>query len=550
MTSRKATAKSCAKALGGALVMIGKFYKHLRASTFLFAAGAVAMAALPGVAATFTEPMPTVTNLPISDASYPWLSEKFTQRPLGLDKAGFVEEEYLVSGKANVYDWDPDPTKDLIVKSKDNPYTTRILVRRPKDPAKFSGTVVVETMNPARGFDMAIMYGWIAEHILDRGDAWIGVSMPGVAASLKRFDPVRYSKVAFNNPVPEGQRACPAPAGGAPAAGRGGRGGGGGGGGANAAGNPVEQGLRLDALAQIGRWLKSNDASNPLAGKVKYAFLVGHTGGDIGTYVSSVGRQARLDGGKPIYDGHLAHSGSNAGALMNCGRTLAAGDPRSVPGQGTGVPMVIMKTQSDLPFTARADNDAPDDIFRVYEMPAATHADKYLFRYLPLVAQQAKASDRIPVTDQWAFDSNCDVPDIRVNYYPQGYLIGGALDNMELYAKNKTPLPKASRVPMIDRGAEEARPQMDQYGNAMGGVRTPYVDVPVGTYHAQLAGANATCAELGYLEVWPWQKTMSIYGSYDNYRQKVQASIQKLVADRWVSAKNAERIRQELIPSN
>ena len=103
---------------------------------------------------------------------------------------------------------------------------------------------------------------------------------------------------------------------------------------------------------------------------------------------------------------------------------------------------------------------------------------------------------------------------------------------------------------MRDRGAEEAVAQLDQNGNAIGGIRTPYVDVPTGTYHIQLTGANATCVELGYLEVWPWQKTMSMYGSYDNYRQKVEASIQKLVADRWVSAKDAARIRQELIPGS
>ncbi len=519
-----------------------KFSSQLRLSAFSLAtAVTLSWAVAPVGAATFTEPMPTVTSIPITDQSYPWLSEKFTQRPLGLDKAGYVEEEYLVSGVANLYDWDPDPAKDLIVKSRNNPYATRILVRRPRDMSKFSGTVVVETMNPARGFDMAIMYGWIAEHVLERGDAWIGVSMPNVAASLRRFDPGRYSKVGFPNPLPEGQRACPAAAGAA----AGGRGGGGGNN-----GNAIEAGLRLDAIAQIGRWARSNDASNPLAGRVQYAFLTGHTGGDVGTYVSSVGRQARLDNGRPIYDGHLAHSGSNAGSLMNCGTALAANDPRRTPGQGTGVPMVIMKTQSDLPFEARPDSDTASDIFRVYEMPAASHADKYLFRYLPLVAQQARASDRIPVTDQWAFDSNCDVPDMRVNYYPQGYLIGGALDNMEAYARNKTPLPKASRVPMIDRGEEEARPQMDQYGNAMGGVRTPYVDVPVGTYHLQLTGANATCTELGYLEVWPWYKAMAIYGTYENYRQKVEASVQKLVADRWVSQASAQRIRQELIPGN
>jgi hypothetical protein len=52
---------------------------------------------------------------------------------------GYVEEEYLVSGKANVYDWALDGS--VSVKIPAAPYTTRILVRRPADPASADGSV-------------------------------------------------------------------------------------------------------------------------------------------------------------------------------------------------------------------------------------------------------------------------------------------------------------------------------------------------------------------------------------------------------------------------
>ncbi len=512
------------------------FSQKIRIIAFCVGAATVmSWAAGPVGAATFAAAMPTVTPIPITAESYPWLYYKYVQRPLELDKAGYVEEEYLVSGTANVYDWDADPNKDLIVKQRNAPYATRILVRRPADPAKFSGTVVVETMNPARGFDMAIMFGWIGPHLIERGDAWIGVSVSAnVMPSLKRFDPARYSKVSFANPLPEGQRACPAPA-------SGGRG--------NASSNANENGLRLDALAQIGTWLKSGDAGNPLAGRVRNTFLIGHTGGDIATYVNSVGHQARLANGNAIYDGYIAHSGSNAGTLMNCGHALAEGDPRIIPGRA-GVPVIVMKTQTDLPYVGRPDSDAPNDVFRVYDLPAAAHADWYLFRYLPLVEQQARASDRIPVTDVWAFDSNCSIPDQQISRYPQGYIIGGALENLERYARDRTPLPKASRVPTITRGNQEVQLQMDAYGNAVGGVRSPYIDVPTGTYNAKLTGANGTCGSMVNVETWPWYKTMALYGSYDNYRQKVEASLEKMLAERWVTPSDAERIRKDLIPAS
>src|SRR5262245_30107276 len=62
----------------------------------------------PSRAATFVVTLPDVKPIPVTATSHPWLYYKATQRPLDLDKLGFVEEEFLVSGTANVYDWPAD----------------------------------------------------------------------------------------------------------------------------------------------------------------------------------------------------------------------------------------------------------------------------------------------------------------------------------------------------------------------------------------------------------------------------------------------------------
>jgi hypothetical protein len=485
------------------------------------------------MAATFVVPLPTVTAAPITAESHPWLHYKYTQRPLELDQHGFVEEEYIVSGMANVYDWPANPTDPLIVKYRNAPYATRILVRRPADLSRFSGTVIVETMNPARRFDMAIMHGFLNEHTLDHGHAWIGVSMPNVLESLTRYDASRYSTLTFANPAPA-DASCAA-----------------GGGRGAAAGpaptptrNPNEAGLRLDALAQIGRWLKSNVAGNPFGSTAQRVFLVGHTGGDVATYVSSVAREGRLEDGAPIYDGFLAHSGSNAGNLMNCGTPLPAGDPRRIPGQGTGVPMVVMKTQNDLPYEGKPDSDEPDDMFRVYDIPGSTHADKWLFRYLPTPAEQRKAIDittRSTVTDHWPFEANCEVPDIVFHDFPQNYIVSGAVANLERYAKDGTPLPRAARVEM-----DGELPKLDEHGNAVGGIRSVWLDVPTATYHAILPGPG-NCGVAGYREDFPWGKSAALYETHENYMAKLNASIDRMLSERWITEAGAKRIRAELL---
>src|ERR1022692_667518 len=55
---------------------------------------------------------------------------------------GYVEEEYFVSGTANIYQYDSNWNRTL--KQANVPYTTRMVIRRPTDRAKFSGTVQSE----------------------------------------------------------------------------------------------------------------------------------------------------------------------------------------------------------------------------------------------------------------------------------------------------------------------------------------------------------------------------------------------------------------------
>ena len=67
----------------------------------------------------------------VTDESYPFGSAAATTVPQDLSKFGYIEEEFFVSGKANVYDF--DSAGNVVVKSPDAPYTTRILVRRPAE---------------------------------------------------------------------------------------------------------------------------------------------------------------------------------------------------------------------------------------------------------------------------------------------------------------------------------------------------------------------------------------------------------------------------------
>src|SRR5947209_495731 len=82
--------------------------------------------------------------------------------------------------------WGPDGS--VSGKAPNAPYTTRILVRRPANNSKFSGSVVVELPNTARRFDWAMMWGYLHDQITDHGDAWVLITTPGSIEGMKKFN--------------------------------------------------------------------------------------------------------------------------------------------------------------------------------------------------------------------------------------------------------------------------------------------------------------------------------------------------------------------------
>ena len=139
--------------------------------------------------------------LPVSAGSYPFGAADHQLVPQDLAGDGYVEEEFLVSGTANVYSWPaPGPA---VVRTPAAPYTTRVLVRRPARASHFSGNVVVEMLNPSNLFDLNIGSAMMHRQLIGNGDAWVGVTVkPVPVVALQTFDPVRYGDLSMANPLP------------------------------------------------------------------------------------------------------------------------------------------------------------------------------------------------------------------------------------------------------------------------------------------------------------------------------------------------------------
>jgi len=381
-------------------------------------------------------PIATATGpLPVTATSYPFGAADHQLVPQDLSRRGYVEEEYLVSGKANVYS--SPASGPAVVRTPDAPYTTRILVRRPAKRSHFSGNVIVEMLNPSNQFDLNIGWALLHKQFMRNGDVWVGImAKPITVAALKAFDPARYGSLSFANPLPLSdpgnctniQASVDPPA---------------------MRSRLTEDGLVWDINSQVGAWLKSGARSNPLdygRGRSQvekaYGFGYSQTGGYLVDYINAIHPRVVAEDGRPIYDGYLVGvaGGNFVGAvpLNQCEPAPRVPDPR-LQIRNAGVPVIRIMSQSDyllaLP-ARREDGNTRQDRFRHYEMAGAAHATPDELYYSAAPADILKAGRAVP-------PASCNEgPRSR---FPSSIHFDAGLRNLDLWTRYGIPAPPAGR---------------------------------------------------------------------------------------------------------
>jgi hypothetical protein len=173
-----------------------------------------------------------------------------------------------------------------------------------------------------------------------------------------------------------------------------------------------------------------------------------------------------------------------------------------------------------------------------------------VYRFLPsFLDQKAAGANVAGETTAWPFPdgARCE-PEIPVTELSiMSYVFNSAYANLELWMRKGTPPPHAARMEVRDASTSQASIVTDQYGNGLGGVRSPYVDVPVATYRTNSQGPLGTCRQMGYKEQFDWARLDALYGNYKNYAAKVTQSVDRLVKERFFTESDGRRIKAELI---
>jgi len=473
---------------------------------------AAPVAAQPNLAGA--TPVPTVVGpLPVSAESYPFGAADHQMVPEDLSRIGYVEEEYLVSGTANVYTWPaPGPA---VVQTPDAPYTTRMLVRRPAQRGHFSGNVIVENLNPSNRFDLNIGWAMMNRQIVANGDAWVGVTAKPISVvALKNFDPARYAALSWANPLPLDDPANCTRVGGDSS-------------------RTTENGLVWDIYTQVGAWVRSHDASNPFLYPAKgrpgvspvkrlYGFGYSQTGNFLYTYINGVQPLVVQADGKPMYDGYIVAVNTGASAISQCDPSPSRTDPRA-QFSNAGTPIIHVMSQSDylsLVPLRRPDGDIYPDLYRHYEMAGAGHATPDELFYAAAPSDIIKAGVTPP-----AMMCN-EGPRSR---FPSYMFFDAFLRNLEDWVDYGIAPPHADPILVQD-----GQPVLDAFGNLIGGLRSPFLDVPTSMWTGSSTGASF-CFIAGHEVPFTEAQLLELYPNHGVYVNQVVRNVSALVRDRFIT---------------
>jgi hypothetical protein len=196
------------------------------------------------------------------------------------------------------------------------------------------------------------------------------------------------------------------------------------------------------------------------------------------------------------------------------------------------VPLIQLPTMHEVErgVPSRQDSDEPGQQYRLYEFAGIGHVD---------------SRDNVRL-----MPNPCRQP---LSTYPlQAYMAVGLYHLFRWVDEGISP-PRADRI-WRDRnlGGDGSMMALDEHGNALGGIRSPYVDVPVVRYvpfntaadvlpeypstwiaNNGAPGAETMCRLSAYQLPFAQEELREIYRNVRGYRQRFEARLSELEAQGW-----------------
>jgi hypothetical protein len=424
---------------------------------------------------------------------------------------GYAAEEFVISGTASSYSSATELGADgrwTVTPADTADFATRIVVLTPTDRSRFNGTVLVEWLNVSGGIDAPAVWMMAHREMLRSGYGYVAVSaqrvgvegganLMGIDMSLKSQNPQRYSLLQHPGDA-----------------------------------------YAYDIFSQAGRLVRDVLSELPIddviaVGESQSAMF-------LTTYINAVDPLAQ------VYDGFLVHSRFGPAAPLDGGSVFEALE--SLTSQVVSfrpdlrVPLVTIITETDLFGARRAGYHGarqPDNQqLRVWEIAGTAHADNYTIQVAPIDTGTAALADIVAAyapTDMLMGQQL----DHCINFAPQHhYVLQAALCRLRDWVRTGQPPPSGAPLKLRDGKAV-----LDAHGIATGGVRTPWVDVPVARTSGDGGDDTTMSSIFGSGELFDSATVRRLYpGGAMEYRDRFAAALDSAIQAGFILAADREEI--------
>jgi hypothetical protein len=228
------------------------------------------------------------------------------------------------------------------------------------------------------------------------------------------------------------------------------------------------------------------------------------------TYIDAVHPVAR------VYDGFLVHSRGAGGANLSEAPQPVIAVPRPARIRtDLRVPVLTFETETDiltlLQFYGDRQPDGPR--FRLWEVAGTAHADTYtLVVGNSDLGDSPAAADLVITSTPLPGLIECARP---INSGPQHFVLDAAIRALARWVRHRTPPPRAPRIEVAP-GPPPAIVR-DAHGNAVGGIRTPQLDVPIATLSGEGQTGSILCILFGTTSPFDAATLAALYPDHEAY---------------------------------
>jgi hypothetical protein len=406
-----------------------------------------------------------------------------------LNALGYQKAEFWTFGTAHTYSpTAPIPTDGKLVVAADpetsaGNYKTRIVVFRPIDPAKFNGTVVVEWLNVTAGGDAPA--DWIMAHneLIRSGTAWVGVSAQKVGVdALVSGNSARYGSLV----------------------------------------HPGDS-YSYSIFSQAGQRIRDNAGAQVLGGLTPQRLIAAGESQSASRMVTYIDAIQPVD---HVYDGFFVHSRFGSGAPLTQAPLPAVPFPAPAPiRDDLDVPVMVVETEGDVISSNLAARQADTPMFREWELAGTSHADAYTLQGLTDNGDGAAAAQMFEYLRTPYNPFGCTNP---INAGPQHWILQAAFKGLDTWVRTGVAPPVGPPLEVISSSPVVLA--RDAYGNALGGVRSPHVDVPIATLNSVNSGVFF-CALFGSTTPLTSEQLLALYPTHDDFVTKWLGAIYSGVAN-------------------